>query len=160
MTIKGDATARVVDGELIVRIPGWMSHDEAGSLVADVVARYEQRWRCGHVPLAARARELARRFGLPEPSSIDWSFRQHKRWGSCSVHNGTIRISSRLAQAPPWVLDHVIIHELAHLVASDHGERFNKLVSQNPYAERAEGYLLAMNDLAPGPARFAGNVAG
>ena len=53
----------------------------------------------------------------------------------------------RLADAPPWVLDHVIIHELAHLVVADHSPAFQALVNRNPNAERAEGYLLALSDL-------------
>ena len=141
-------SARLLDGVLQVRIPAWLPEDEADTLVSSVVARFEEKWRCGHVPLAPRARELAARFGLPEPESIRWSSRQNFRWGSCSAHRGDIRISSRLAQAPPWVLDHVIVHELAHLVVPGHGKEFRELVNRNPDAERAEGYLLAMSDLA------------
>ena len=116
-------------------------------MVSKVLARFEEKWRCGHVPLEPRARELAARFGLPEPRSIGWSSRQRLRWGSCSASSGDIRISSRLADAPPWVLDHVIIHELAHLVVADHSPAFQALVNRNPNAERAEGYLLALSDL-------------
>ena len=145
------ASARLVEGVLQVRIPEWMSDDEADALVGSVVARFEEKWRCGHVPLAPRAQELATKFGLPEPDSIRWSYRQNFRWGSCSTDSGEIRISSRLAQAPPWVLDHVIIHELAHLVVPDHGSRFWDLVNRNPNAERAEGYLLAMSDMTRVP---------
>ena len=145
------ASARLSEGVLQVRIPAWMSEDEADALVGSVVARFEEKWRCGHVPLAPRAQELANTFGLPEPESIRWSYRQNFRWGSCSAHSGEIRISSRLAQAPPWVLDHVILHELAHLVVPDHGSKFQDLVNRNPNAERAEGYLLAMSDMARVP---------
>ena len=45
------------------------------------------------------------------------------------------------------MLDHVIIHELAHLVIAEHSPEFHALVNRNPYAERAEGYLLALSDL-------------
>ena len=142
------ASARVVDGVLNVRIPAGMTQDAEQELVARVVARYEQKWRCGHVPLAPRARELAARFDLPEPRSIEWSSRQNFRWGSCSAHSGDIRISSRLVEVPPWVLDHVIVHELAHLVFADHSPEFWELVNRNPTAERAEGYLIALCDLS------------
>ena len=49
-----------------------------------------------------------------------------------------------MAELPPWVVDHVIVHELAHLAEADHGPAFRALVARNPLAERAEGYLLAV----------------
>lgn len=70
------------------------------------------------------------------------------RWGSCTSASGDIRISTRLTDVPPWVLDHVIVHELAHLVVADHSAEFQRLVNQNPLAERAEGYLMALSDVA------------
>lgn len=140
-------SARMSDGVLVVRVPGWTTKDEEQALVSKVLTRFEEKWRCGHLPLEPRARELAARFGLPEPRSIRWSSRQRLRWGSCSTSSGDIRISSRLADAPPWVLDHVIIHELAHLVVAEHSPEFQAIVNRNPYAERAEGYLLALSDI-------------
>ena len=140
-------SARLVDGVLQVRIPAWMTEDEEAAMLSSIVARFEEKWRCSHVPLAPRARELAARFDLPEPQSIRWSSRQNFRWGSCSTGSGDIRISSRLAEAPPWVLDHVIVHELAHLVVAAHSSAFHALVNRNPRAERAEGYLLALSDM-------------
>ena len=140
-------SARMSDGVLVVRVPAWTTEDEEQALVSKVLTRFEEKWRCGHLPLEPRARELAARFGLPEPRSIQWSSRQRLRWGSCSTGSGDIRISTRLAEAPPWVLDHVIIHELAHLVVAEHSPEFQALVNRNPYAERAEGYLLALSDL-------------
>ncbi len=148
---KESVSARMTDGVLVVRIPDFFTKDEERTMVSKVLARFEEKWRCSHVPLEPRARELAARFGLPEPRSIRWSSRQRLRWGSCSASSGDIRISSRLADAPPWVLDHVIIHELAHLVVADHSPAFQDLVNQNPNAERAEGYLLALSDLGARP---------
>lgn len=148
---KESVSARMTDGVLIVRIPDFFTKDEEQAMVTKVLARFEEKWRCGHVPLEPRARELAAQFGLPEPRSIRWSSRQRLRWGSCSASSGDIRISSRLAEAPPWVLDHVIIHELAHLVVADHSPAFQALVNRNPNAERAEGYLLALSDIGMKP---------
>jgi hypothetical protein len=48
-----------------------------------------------------------------------------------------------MADFPPWVVDHVIVHELAHLVEHRHGPEFYALANRYPLAERAEGYLLA-----------------
>ena len=142
------AQARMIEGDLVVRIPAGMSPADEEALICSVVARFERKWRSCHVALEPRARQLAARFGLPEPQSIRWSSRQRFRWGSCSSNNGDILISSRLANAPPWVLDHVIVHELAHLVFADHSADFHALVKRNPDADKAEGYLLALGDLS------------
>jgi predicted metal-dependent hydrolase len=50
---------------------------------------------------------------------------------------------SKLAAEPGWVLDYVIVHELAHLVVPGHGRRFWGLVDRYPRAERARGWLMA-----------------
>ena len=65
------------------------------------------------------------------------------RWGSCTPGDGSIRVSTRLAPFPAWVLDYVLVHELAHLAAPDHSPRFWALVNRYPMAERARGYLIA-----------------
>ena len=41
----------------------------------------------------------------------------------------------------------MIVHELAHLVVAEHSPEFYAIVNRNPYAERAEGYLLALSDM-------------
>jgi hypothetical protein len=76
--------------------------------------------------------------------SIRFVDNQHKRFGSCSPGKGTIRISNRLEKAPPFVLDYVIMHELAHLVEANHSLKFWELVYRYPLAERARGYLMAL----------------
>jgi predicted metal-dependent hydrolase len=139
-------SARIVDGVIRVRIPAWMSDADERRFVDDVVTRIEQERRSHAIDLEHRADQLARRFDLPAPESIRWSKTQRQRWGSCSVQKGHIRISDRLVDVPPWVLDHVIVHELAHLVVADHSPAFDALVERNPLAERAIGYLMAVSD--------------
>ena len=68
-------------------------------------------------------------------------------WGSCTFVAGSIRVATRVAKFPDWVLDYVLMHELAHLVHSDHGPAFHEMVDRYPLAERARGYLLAAQDL-------------
>ena len=142
------ASARMNNGTLELRIPGSCSEEQEQAMVSKLLAKFEEKWRSSQVNLEPRARQLAARFGLPEPRSIRWSTRQRMRWGSCTSATGDIRISTRLVDVPPWVLDHVIVHELAHLVVADHSAEFQRLVNQNPLAERAEGYLMALSDVA------------
>lgn len=56
----------------------------------------------------------ARSVGLRDPVS---------RWGSCSA-TGSLNFSWRLIMAPPFVLDYLAAHEVAHLVHLDHSPRF------------------------------------
>lgn len=137
--------AELVDGVVRVHMPAWVGADEEREVVAELVAKLERRYTSAHVDLVQRAAELAERFGFPEPASIRWADNQIKRWGSCSMPAGTIRISTRLAAFPPWVLDSVIVHELAHLVELDHSKRFYELVARFPLTEKADGFLLGVN---------------
>ncbi len=52
---------------------------------------------------------------------------QTSRWGSCSS-SGTLSFSWRLVMAPPFVLDYLAAHEVAHLHEMNHGPRFWHLV--------------------------------
>lgn len=103
----------------------------------------EQRRRPSDERLAARATELSRQYlgGQARPSSVAWSSRQGKRWGSCSIADGAIRISTRVRGMPGWVLDYVLLHELAHLLCAGHGPEFWALLGGYPRTERARGFL-------------------
>jgi predicted metal-dependent hydrolase len=140
------AQARVEDGRLRVMVPAGLSPAAEKKVVDELVTKVTSRLHSAAVDLGERARDLADRYGLPQPVSIVWSERQARRWGSCTPTEGRVRISSRLASVPPWVLDSVIVHELAHLVESDHGEAFRELVARYPLTERARGYLMAIDE--------------
>jgi predicted metal-dependent hydrolase len=134
--------ATIVDGVIRVQAPARISKKELDSTVATLAERLERRHLADAVDLDERARRLARRFKLPQPESVQWA-EQRSRWGSCTPSTGSIRLSSRLAAWPPWVLDYVIVHELAHLVEFNHSPAFHALVDQYPLAERARGFLIA-----------------
>jgi predicted metal-dependent hydrolase len=138
--------ASIVNGRVRVLVPAGLSLAEERRLVETMVARATRKLTARTVDLDARARHLARRYGLPTPSNIEWSDRQLSRWGSCTPTDGNIRISNRLAAMPGWVLDYVMVHELAHLEVPDHGERFRLLVGRYELGERAEGYLIAKSE--------------
>jgi predicted metal-dependent hydrolase len=136
-------SARLVDGVLVVRVPAGLSAEDERRFVHDLSRKVARRHRSDAVDVDARARALARNFDLPAPASVRWVDNQHSRWGSCSLASGEIRVSSRLAAFPGWVLDYVLIHELAHLVVADHTPEFWAVVARYPLAERARGYLMA-----------------
>lgn len=50
-------------------------------------------------------------------------------------------MSDRLREMPDWVVDYVLVHELAHLLEPNHSPRFWAWVDRYPRAERAKGYL-------------------
>ncbi|MFT4147728.1 MAG: M48 family metallopeptidase [Micrococcaceae bacterium] len=93
--------------------------------------------------LAQRTEELRAKY-LPEaPSaqSIEWVTNQNSRWGSCSIASRRIRLSHRMKDMPPWVVDYVIVHELAHLIETRHSAKFKSLVKRYPKSEKAQGFL-------------------
>jgi len=53
----------------------------------------------------------------------------HSLWGSCS-HEGNISISTRLLLAPDFVIDYVLVHELAHLLVRNHSQKFWNVIAQ------------------------------
>lgn len=142
---KRTMQAYVVDGKLRVLVPAGLPPDEESRLVENMVARATRKLTSAGVDLAVRAGQLATTYGLPTPSSVEWSDRQLRRWGSCTS-DGSIRISNRVASMPGWVLDWVLIHELAHLEVPNHGQRFQALVGRYELSERAKGYLIAKSE--------------
>lgn len=142
--------ARQVGGVLQVSIPASMSTADEQRHVAEMVRRMRRRTESAVVDLAERAAYLGAAHGLERPASIRWVDNQLWRWGSCTPADGTIRISTRLATEPPWVLDYVIVHELAHLTVAGHGPGFWALVERYPLAERARGFLMARGLEHPG----------
>jgi predicted metal-dependent hydrolase len=136
-------------GRTVVLIPAAFSPAEERRWVAQMVAklqtREERRRRSlgGDDELMARARALsAAHFdGAAEPASVRWVENQHRRWGSCTPADRSIRLSGRLRSMPEYVVDYVLVHELAHLIEAGHDERFWALVARYPRAERARGFL-------------------
>jgi hypothetical protein len=135
--------ARMVGGVLKVYIPASFTPEEEHHWVAQMLARMERRRSTDRIDLTRRARALAAQYGLELPRTIRWVENQAGRWGSCTPADRTIRISDRLGPEPTWVIDYVIVHELAHLSVPSHGPRFWALVNRYPMAERARGFLIA-----------------
>jgi predicted metal-dependent hydrolase len=130
---------------LRVSIPATMTVAEEDHWVGVMTRRFERRNAAAAEDLTARAEALAARYELPRPASIRWVGNQQRRWGSCTPVDGSVRISDRLARYPTWVLDYVIVHELAHLAEPGHGKAFHALVDRYPKAERARGFLMGVD---------------
>ena len=107
------------------------------------IKRSEVRAEITDDDLLLRARRLSDDYlgGLATPGSVRWVSNQHTRWGSCTPVDRTIRLSERLKSMPGWVVDYVIVHELAHLLEPNHGPRFWGLVDAYPGATKAKGFL-------------------
>ena len=131
---------------VVVLLPARLDRAEEQRWVDTMVtrlARREARIRPGDRELEQRARDLSARHlgGAAAPASVRWTDRQNSRWGSCTPSDRTIRVSSRLRGVPAWVLDYVLVHELAHLLEPSHDARFWALVDRCPRSERAQGFL-------------------
>lgn len=137
---------------IVVLIPQRMSKSDEQAFVADMVRKVLAREARtagprGDTELIERARCLARTHlgplleSTPEPAGVAWVTNQRQRWGSCTPSTGMIRLSHRLQAMPGWVIDYVLVHELAHLVEPNHSPAFWRLAESYPESERAKGYL-------------------
>jgi predicted metal-dependent hydrolase len=102
-------------------------------------------WRLAARELPARVLELAGQHQLPVRRVTIRN--QRSRWGSCS-RRGTISLNWRLVQAPAFVRDYLVLHELAHLREMNHSPRFWREVERLcPNFTQAERWLKEHADL-------------
>jgi len=96
-------------------------------------------WGLAEKELVPRTFQIAAKLGaMPRRVVVR---NQRSRWGSCSVR-GTISLNWRLIQAPAWVRDYLIVHELMHLQQMNHTPRFWSLVAGAfPGYRAAESWL-------------------
>lgn len=130
----------------IALVPAHLPQAEADEVIARLVDRLERREKRNTVSdadLTERAAQLsmAHLDGRAIPASVRWVTNQNNRWGSCTISDKTIRLSDRLIGMPVWVVDYVLVHELAHLIEPNHSARFWSLVDSYPQTERAKGFL-------------------
>ncbi|MGB9902022.1 M48 family metallopeptidase [Methanothrix sp.] len=138
---------RLKGDRIEVLAPDDISDKDLDAHIARFRSRVERRRSRDDSHLEQRATQLNMKYlgGAVSWKSISYSDRMEKRYGSCTPSDGTIRISSRLRSMPVWVEDYVIVHELAHMIEPNHGPRFRSLVNRYPLAERARGFLMAMD---------------
>ncbi len=130
----------------IVAIPARFTRAQENEWVRRMLTRLaaqERRRRPSDDELMSRATDLSARYlgGRARPTTVRWSTNQGRRWGSCTPSDGTIRISDRVRGMPRWVLDYVLLHELAHLLHAGHGPDFWAELDAYPRTARARGFL-------------------
>jgi len=142
---RKSASAFWSDGRVVVVLPASMPRSARPEMIDDLVRRvltYRPHLATSDDDLAGRAAELADRYlGGVRPTSIRWVTNQRSQWGSCSCGSGEIRISDRLRVVPGWVLDAVLVHELAHLREPSHSPRFRALTDRYPRSRDADVFL-------------------
>jgi len=67
---------------------------------------------------------------LAEPN-VAWKIRRMKSvWGSCHFRRRSITYSAELARVPRAYVEYVVVHELTHLKAPNHGPLFYRLMDE------------------------------
>jgi predicted metal-dependent hydrolase len=157
---KKSAVAFFEQGRIVVVVPARLSRADRDELVGRLTRRLLKRRAegagSGDAALEAKAWKLAARyFGDVRPTSVRWVTNQRSRWASCTPSTGQIRVSHRLAAVPEWVLEVVLVHELAHLVEPSHSRLFRSLENLHPRRADAEiflaGYQLGMSACSADP---------
>jgi hypothetical protein len=149
-----NVNARLVGRELRVSAPYAVPAAELDDIVLQLARRLIRRTRAATVNQAEDALGLARRVAArfpnpPEVSDIRFVTSQRARWGSYSPRTGVIRLHAALRQLPPWVLESVVAHELAHTVHADHSPAFWALLHEVcPETERARAFLAGVTWIA------------
>lgn len=142
---KKSAQAHVERDKIVVVVPVGMDpadRDELATRLALRLLSPSKRRVESDADLERRAAELADLYldGV-RPTSIRWVSNQERRWGSCTPSTGAIRLSSRMKNFPDWVLDSVVVHELAHLLDASHSPAFRALTARYPRAAEADAWL-------------------
>jgi predicted metal-dependent hydrolase len=139
------ATAYWQGNKIVVVLPSRMALRERPKMVERLVAQVlatRPNATGSDAYLESRARALADQYvEQVRPSSVRWASTQRRRWGSCNPQTKAIRISTMLRPVPPWVLDAVLVHELAHLLEAGHGPGFKAILSRYEKSQEADLFL-------------------
>jgi len=146
--------ARLRDSVLHVSVPRQASRTVVDNALPDLARRLLRRQRARQVnditDVPALAQQVARRFPQPlDVAAVQFTTMQKACWGSYSTRTHTIRLNAVLQLMPPWVLEAVIAHELAHAIHPNHSPAFWELLRQvYPDTDRAEAFLEGVSWLA------------
>ena len=147
----------VKNGDVHVSVPIGMSKKEVEAFISQhqdwivearkkTAERQKQRTDFFHqLPLTTRAQKMeaaervrrlvepmieryARVMGV-SPSSVCYK-PMISRWGVCNVKKRSICYSTYLLLLPDWCVEHVVVHELCHLLEPSHNARFHALMDK------------------------------
>lgn len=147
----------VKSGDVHVSVPFGTSRGEVEAFIErnrDWIAKSRQRTSeaqkqradfFGQLPLSTRAQKEeannrlnalvvpmverhAKEMGV-SPSVITYKPTK-SRWGQCNVRNRSICFSTYLLLLPEWCVEHVVVHELCHLLEPSHSARFHALMDR------------------------------
>jgi predicted metal-dependent hydrolase len=154
--------ARLNGRKLSVSAPHRVPVAELEEAIVELARKLIRRSRADALNLEGGAEELAQKIAArfpkpPEVTEVRFVTNQTSQWGSYSPQTGIIRLNATLRQMPPWVLEAVVAHELAHTVYLDHSPEFWDLArSVCPRTDRARAFLegvawfaSALDDLPP-----------
>lgn len=148
-TRKKTVQAKVVNGKIVVYLPLGMHPREEEKIVERMKQNLEKQVLKSKINSDGYLRKRFDDFnakyfhGSLRVESIEFVTNQERRNGSCTPQNLSIRISHRLLNMPPWVLDYVIMHEMTHLIFPEHSKAFWEKVREYRLTERARGFLIA-----------------
>jgi predicted metal-dependent hydrolase len=125
----------------------WMETRDSGERILCVAGGHEHIDRRVHDFLKRQARRDLQKSAQDYAEALGVRVKrlsirdQSSRWGSCTSA-GSLSFSWRLILAPPFVLDYLAAHEVAHLVEMNHSPRFWRVVAKVcPSVERAKKWL-------------------
>ena len=141
---KRNISAYRQGGKIIISIPARLTKAEEREIVPEMIAKIRAK------EVATPESELVKLVDrlltqyAPEiairPAAVSWR-NMNERWGSCTSVDRTIRISTKLQQAPDYVLHFVLYHEAIHLQHSDHGDGFYQFLHRYTRHLEAEAFL-------------------
>lgn len=143
--------ARLRGTTLAVSAPMNVAQADLDRVITELARRLLRRVQTRQVnaeedALVVVQRVAARFTNRPVVAQVLFSTNQRARWGSYSATTRTIRLNAVLRHMPPWVLESVVAHELAHVTHMDHSPAFWALVrSVDQHVERADAFLAGVS---------------
>ncbi|MEI8306373.1 MAG: M48 family metallopeptidase [Chloroflexales bacterium] len=149
-----NVNARMGESGMQVSVPLRLDRAEALRIIDELARRLLRRQRAHQINREDDPTELARRIAQrfpkpPEVRSVEFTTVASTCWGSYSPRTQSIRLSAALRHMPPWVLEAVVAHELAHAIYPNHSPAFWALLrSVYPDTDRARAFLSGVTWLA------------
>lgn len=138
---------RLHGNTLSVSAPRRVTNRELNEAIVELARKLIRRSRADTVNGDGMVQELARKVAArfdnpPQVNAVRFVTNQTARWGSYSTQTGIVRLNAALKLMPPWVLEAVVAHELAHVAFPDHSPAFWELArSVCPRTDRARAFL-------------------